>query len=293
MKILYVTDHRQIARASGGFISDYLNDLTFFGLKELYGDDVIDSTPIISLYKEYKNKFDHRHLWGGMTAFWLLDKDEAHHKGLRNNIEEKIKDKYFDLIIYGAIKRCKDYYDLVSKVYPANKIVLIDGNDEPEVDPLFNKHLYFKRELQYEHKNLLPITFSYPTHYLANINKNKIQEYGTVIPGEKHTYVFNNEEDYYKDYQDSFYGVTSKKAGWDCMRHYEIMGNYCMPYFPDLKDCPKDTLYNFPKELILEGVELANNFNMNKYYSLMDDIYKEFINNLTTKVVAYNLINRI
>ena len=51
MKILYVTDHRQIARASGGFISDYLNDLTFFGLKELYGDDVIDSTPIISLYK--------------------------------------------------------------------------------------------------------------------------------------------------------------------------------------------------------------------------------------------------
>ena len=93
MKILYVTDHRQIARASGGFISDYLNDLTFFGLKELYGDDVIDSTPIISLYKEYKNKFDHRHLWGGMTAFWLLDKDEAHHKGLRNNIEEKIKDK--------------------------------------------------------------------------------------------------------------------------------------------------------------------------------------------------------
>ena len=30
MKILYVTDHRQIAIASGGFISDYLNDLTFF-----------------------------------------------------------------------------------------------------------------------------------------------------------------------------------------------------------------------------------------------------------------------
>ena len=293
MKILYVTNHIQIGRASEGFISDYLNDLTFFGLKELYGDDVTDSTPIISLYKEYKNKFDHKYLWGGMTAFWLLDKDEARHKGSRNNIEEKIKDKYFDLIIYGAIKRCKDYYDLASKVYPANKIVLIDGNDEPGVDPLFHKHLYFKRELQYEHKNLLPITFSYPTHYLANINKNKIKKYGTVIPGKKHTYIFNNEEDYYKDYQDSFYGVTHKKAGWDCMRHYEIMGNYCMPYFTDLKDCPKDTLYNFPKELILEGVELANNFDMNKYYSLMDDIYEEFKNNLTTKVVAYNLINRI
>ena len=77
------------------------------------------------------------------------------------------------------------------------------------------------------------------------------------------------------------------------MRHYEIMGNYCMPYFPDLKDCPKDTLYNFPKELILEGTNLSNNFDIKKYYSLMDDIYKEFKNNLTTKAVAYSLINKV
>ena len=289
MKILYVTDHRQIAIASGGFISDYLNDLTFFGLKELFGDDVIDSTPIISLYKEYKDQIHPMYLWGGMTSFWLLDKNTAD----RSNIKEKIQDKYYDLIIYGAIKRCRDYYDLVSKVYPDNKVILLDGNDDSEVDQLYQKHLYFKRELRQDHKNLLPITFSYPTHYLAKPNKNKTQQYGTVIPGKKETYVFDNEKDYFEDYQKSYYGVTSKKAGWDCMRHYEIMGNYCLPYFPDMKDCPKNTLFNFPKELIIEGTELASNFDIDEYYRILDSIYDYTKNNLTTKAIAQYIIDKV
>ena len=289
MKILYVTDHRQIAIASGGFISDYLNDLTFFGLKELFGDDVIDSTPIISLYKEYKDQIHPMYLWGGMTSFWLLDKNTAD----RSNIKEKIQDKYYDLIIYGAIKRCRDYYDLVSKVYPDNKVILLDGNDDSEVDQLYQKHLYFKRELRQDHKNLLPITFSYPTHYLAKPNKNKTQQYGTVIPGRKETYVFDNEKDYFEDYQKSYYGVTSKKAGWDCMRHYEIMGNYCLPYFPDMKDCPKNTLFNFPKELIIEGTELASNFDIDEYYRILDSIYDYTKNNLTTKAIAQYIIDKV
>ena len=289
MKILYVTDHRQIAIASGGFISDYLNDLTFFGLKELFGDDVVDSTPIISLYKEYKDQIHPMYLWGGMTSFWLLDKNTAD----RSNIKEKIQDKYYDLIIYGAIKRCRDYYDLVSKVYPDNKVILLDGNDDSEVDQLYQKHLYFKRELRQDHKNLLPITFSYPTHYLAKPNKNKTQQYGTVIPGRKETYVFDNEKDYFEDYQKSYYGVTSKKAGWDCMRHYEIMGNYCLPYFPDMKDCPKNTLFNFPKELIIEGTELASNFDIDEYYRILDSIYDYTKNNLTTKAIAQYIIDKV
>ena len=289
MKILYVTDHRQIAIASGGFISDYLNDLTFFGLKELFGDDVVDSTPIISLYKEYKDQIHPMYLWGGMTSFWLLDKNTAD----SSNIKEKIQDKYYDLIIYGAIKRCRDYYDLVSKVYPDNKVILLDGNDDSEVDQLYQKHLYFKRELRQDHKNLLPITFSYPTHYLAKPNKNKTQQYGTVIPGRKETYVFDNEKDYFEDYQKSYYGVTSKKAGWDCMRHYEIMGNYCLPYFPDMKDCPKNTLFNFPKELIIEGTELASNFDIDEYYRILDSIYDYTKNNLTTKAIAQYIIDKV
>ena len=95
------------------------------------------------------------------------------------------------------------------------------------------------------------------------------------------------------DYQKSYYGVTSKKAGWDCMRHYEIMGNYCLPYFPNLAFCPKNTLYNFPKDLILEGSKLMHSFNESKYYDILEEIFCYFKKHLTTKAVAKELINRI
>lgn len=289
MKILYVTDHIDIARASGGFINDYQNDLVFYGLRELFGDDVVDSTQIISLYKDYENKIHPQHLWGGMTTFWLIGENNID----RTNIEEKIKDRYYDFIIYGAIKRCKQYYDLVSKVYPADKVILIDGNDEPEVDPLYTKHLYFKRELQQKHPNLIPITFGIPTSKLALPSRNKIQDYATCIPGQPETYIFKDEKSYYEDYQRSYYGVTMKKAGWDAMRHYEILGNYCLPYFIGLEDCPEGTLANLPKDLLLEGKKLAENFEESKYYTILDEVFEYTKKNLTTENIANYIISKL
>jgi hypothetical protein len=289
MKILYITNHIDIAKASGGFINDYQNDLVFYGLRELFGDDVVDSTQIVSLYKEYENKIHPQHLWGGMTTFWLIEENNID----RIDIEEKIKDKYYDLIIYGAIKRCKNYYDLVSKVYPLNKIILIDGNDEPELDPLYTKHLYFKRELQEKHPNLLPITFCIPTCKLSTPIKNKTQEYATCIPGQPETYLFKDEKSYYEDYQKSYYGVTMKKAGWDAMRHYEILGNYCLPYFIGLEDCPESTLANLPKDLLLEGRNLVKNFDESKYFIILNEVFEYTKNNLTTKNIANYILNFI
>jgi hypothetical protein len=289
MKILYVTNYIEIAKASGGFINDYQNDLVFYGLRELFGDDVVDSTQIIPLYKEYKDKIHKQCLWGGMTVFWLIEYNNID----RSNIEEKIKDQYYDLIIYGAIKRCKQYYDLVSKYYPSNKVILIDGNDEPELDPLYTKHLYFKRELQGSYSNVLPITFGIPTCKLAVPNKNKTQEYATCIPGQPETYIFKSEQSYYEDYQRSYYGVTMKKAGWDCMRHYEILGNYCIPYFIGLEDCPQNTLANLPKELLIEGKKLVNNFDEQKYFSILNDVFNYTKSNLTTKNIANYILSKI
>ena len=287
MNILYVTNFREIARQSGGFISDYQNDLVFYGLRELYGDNVVDSTQIISLYKEYEGKIPTQHLWGGMTTFWLIGENNIN----RENIEQKIKDKFYDLIIYGSIKRCKDYYNLVIEHYPDEKVVLIDGNDEPELDPLYERHLYFKRELTVDHPNVKPITFGIPTCKLAQPNKNKTQEYATCIPGQPETYIFDNEKSYYQDYQKSYYGVTMKKAGWDCMRHYEILGNYCIPYFTDLEKCPEHTLANLPKDLLLQAKDLANSFDKEKYYHILDRLFEYTKKNLTTKSIAKYIIN--
>jgi hypothetical protein len=294
MKVLYITNHNSIAACSGGYISDYLNDLTYYGFYELFKDgvidEIVDSTPIISLYKENQSKIPKQCLWGGMTAFWLIDGDNPN----RINIQSKIENKYYDLIVYGASRRCLDYFELVKKVYDPKKIVLLDGNDDCYVHSLSDIHPYFKRECYSYHSNVFPISFSYPTCKISTPNKEKIQSYGTVIPGEKSTYIFSNETDYFKDYNNSYYGVTMKKAGWDCMRHYEIMGNYCMPYFLDIDKCPEHTLTTLPKDAIKRGNELINkDFDITKYYDIMDECFLHFKQHCTTKEMARYILNKI
>lgn len=292
MKILYVTNHMDILKASGGFLNDFINDATFYGLKELYGNSVVDSTKIITLYKEYQSQISRRNLWGGMTLFWLIDNDDVD----RSNIEENIKNKYYDIIIYGAIKRCKDYYDLVTQYYPDNRIICIDGNDESELDNLYLKHLYFKRELHIEHPNLRPMSCSIPGCKITTRFLDKTQEYGTVIPGVPETYVFTDEQEYYDDYNKSYYGVTTKKAvtgWWESMRTLEILANRCIPFFPELENCPSNILTHLPKTLLIEGRDLAYNFDKQKYFCILDELFEYTKKHLTTKAMAQYIIDEI
>jgi hypothetical protein len=287
MKILYITNYIDIAKASGGFINDYLNDLLFHGLTELENIEVIDSTPIIHLYKENQNKIPIHHLWGkGFTSTYLINNNNID----RSNIEEKIKDKYFDLIIYGAVNRCLDYYDIVSKIYPSNKIFLIDGSDSVDIHNLSTVHPYFKRELTLN--KCIPIHFAIPECKITLNKLNKIQEYGSIIPGQG-GYKFDIEQDYYNDYNKSYFGVTMKKAGWDCMRHYEILANNCIPYFIDLENCPKQILTNLPKELLLEARELTKSFEEQKYFIILNKLFEYTKNKLTTKQLANYVLNYV
>lgn len=286
MKILYITNHKSIFH-NGGFINDYMNDLLFYGLTELENVEVTDSTPIIHLYKQYKSDINPRTLWGkGFTSTFLIDEDNVD----RTNIEEKIENKYFDLIIYGAVNRCLDYYDLVSKVYPSNKIFLIDGADDTSIHPLSLKHPYFKRELTTS--AFIPIHFAIPECKITNIFLEKTQEYGSIIPGQS-GYIFDDEHWYYLDYNKSYYGVTLKKAGWDCMRHYEILANHCIPYFVDLESCPKYTLTNLPKKLLLEAKQLSENFEKQSYFNILNEMFEYTKNNLTTKHLAKYVLNHV
>lgn len=286
MKILYITNYKSIFN-NGGFINDYMNDLLFYGLTELENVEVIDSTPIIHLYKQYKPNVNPQLLWGkGFTSTFLIDKDNID----RTNIEEKIENKYFDLIIYGAVNRCLDYYDLVSKIYSPNKIFLIDGADDTSIHPLSLKHPYFKRELTTS--AFIPIHFAIPECKITSDKQIKIQEYGTIIPNIT-GYKFNDEKSYYLDYNKSYYGVTMKKAGWDCLRHYEILANNCIPYFVDLESCPKYTLTNLPKDMLLEARYLLEDFNTEYYEDILEFLFDYTKNNLTTKNLAKYVVERI
>jgi hypothetical protein len=145
---------------------------------------------------------------------------------------------------------------------------------------------------------IYPITFSIPEEKIVTASVielifQKTKIVSNLIPGDLSTYIYNTEEEYYAEYQKSYFAITIKKAGWDCMRHYEILGNYCMPYFIGLEDCPKNTLANFPKELLLEAKNIAENFEEQKYFSILDDVFNYTKNHLTTKNLANYIINHI
>ena len=54
----------------------------------------------------------------------------------------------------------------------------------------------------------------------------------------------------------AMFGVTRSKAGWDCMRHLEIMAAGCIPFFTDLDELPSLTMQLYPKGLLQEAKAL-------------------------------------
>lgn len=104
---------------------------------------------------------------------------------------------------------------------------------------------------------LHPISFSIHHSKIIQSLKEKEKLFAKSVPiFMKAPRDFDNEKDYYNDYAISYYSHTRKKGGIDCMRHYEILANGSIPYFFGLDKCPNNTLTNFPKELVLEGMKL-------------------------------------
>jgi hypothetical protein len=131
-----------------------------------------------------------------------------------------------------------------------------------------NRFLYFKREwipeevnvsrfykilprflcrLLPQPKNLRKISFSIPLSKIVNSlpQKSKLftrhivdEEVAKRVEGSATSYAFENEEHYYQDIQASKFGITTKRSGWDCLRHYEIAANGAVMCFKDLDKKP-------------------------------------------------------
>lgn len=325
MKILFLTTERE----------DYLQDSILHGLRNLIGSDVIDYPQKKILYKPFKRIDTYGR---GFTLYNLLDNIEVD----RDNIEEKLKDNIFDLVIFGSIQRQVALYIKYKKYLNEGKTLLFDGEDTPA---LFSYHgyywrkfsfwfiprpnkrfIYFKREwtpdtkfyryykiipkvflkLLPEPKNLRTISFSIPEEKIVKSLPVKTKlfpkhivdpEVTAKVEGSLTRYAFENEADYYIDLQFSKFGITTKRAGWDCMRHYEIAANGAVICFKDLDKKPETCA---PHGLI-PGV---NCISYKSYDDLMDQILKigdekynelqvaslNWIRNNTTIKVAQNLI---
>lgn len=280
MKILYIAQNKHL---------DYQDDCLFIGLRELFGSDVIDVNKKYHSYENYSESVENFH-GKGLTVTKILEDLNID----RDDILNKIKKSFFDYIIYGSIWRCMDYLDEVIHYYPKNKILIIDGEDHTIIHNIYNLNFpYFKRELILEKPNLYPISFAIPT-CKVNFNKNKIKDKAFITPKDRSTYIYDDENSYYADYNEARFGFTMKKAGWDCLRHYEIMGNGCIPYFENIENCPQLTMHSFPKEIcinIKKDLKILSPKNVyDKYINILQE---HFLKNNTTISNAQNFINLI
>ncbi|CAN5721229.1 hypothetical protein BH10BAC3_BH10BAC3_33880 [soil metagenome] len=114
--------------------------------------------------------------------------------------------------------------------------------------------------------------------------------------GEQH-YAFDTEVAYYADIQKSKFGITTKRSGWDCMRHYEIAANGAVICFRNLDQKPVGSaphglnqtnciIYKDYTDLMLQ----VDSLNSNAYLVLQQNS-RQWIGNYTTSAVAQRLLD--
>ena len=107
-----------------------------------------------------------------------------------------------------------------------------------------------------------PLTFGIPSKHVQDAVQPKGRALSTVVPGDWSTYAYmpredqtpqqraQLERDYYVDMQRSFFGLTWKKGGWDCLRHIELLASGCLPLFTDIARAPRGVLSLYPKRVL-------------------------------------------
>ena len=183
-----------------------MHDIVLHGLREIYGNSVIDYPGVWYMYRDEvkKRNYDISNLWGkGFTLYNLLSNYQQID---RTDIENKIKTNYFDFIIFGSIDKPQLFFD--EAINSKSKIIFIDGNDHPFInEQITDKGVYFKRELISDNiKNVYPINFAIPKEKIVHtINSKPLNILAPLIPGKYSTYIYENEQDYYQSYQNSIF----------------------------------------------------------------------------------------
>jgi hypothetical protein len=195
----------------------------------------------------------------GYTVFAKLN--PALRAGVGQCSTEEIRDgiaaRQYDAVLYTSIWRCNDYLADVLQRYRRSEIIALDGEDLTSVANVAVRTTYFKRELIEPYtKTCLPIAFAYPSYFSPPLDwrePDRTQLLAPCVPGYTKSYVFKTEEAYFRQYSKSIFALTVKKAGWDCMRHYEILKAGSIPFFPDIIEKPNETMSEYPIGLQTEA----------------------------------------
>lgn len=267
MNILYITTDEQ----------DYLSDSLLIGLKELNNYNIIEYPGNNYIYKFINNETVKSNLYGnGFTLYNLIDKIKqnkisklplnfnqydliifssiARQYNLFLNICKNIDNKKIILIDGEDTQEIVPFYGVFLK----NPFYFLKIKN-------LTKFIYFKRELSETNiynkiynflsisnrriiNKFKTISFSIPASKIIEILPVKLKMFPEHIVDDEirenlynnfaSTYKFNTEKEYYNDLQISKYGITTKRSGWDCLRHYEIAANGTVICFRDLDKKP-------------------------------------------------------
>lgn len=226
---------------------DYQLDCLLHGLRTIDG---IETTDYPRLWYMYSSEFgpgkkNLSDVYGrGFTMYGHMpDVDVCRDE---DEVSYRIRNGYYDLVIMHAHDP-GHLAPLVIAHVPPGRIAWIDGVDEQGiVGNAISMGRYFKRELSAPTAGVLPIGFGFPAEKMS-APMPKTRAVAHCDPRDRSTYIYQTEADYYRGYAESLFGITMCKAGWDCMRHYEIMAAGCLPWFVDIDLCPETTCTFLPR----------------------------------------------
>jgi hypothetical protein len=256
---------------------DYLADSVFHGLRTLIGENVIEFPKAEYMYTDASGGIWSRARAGGFTLYGLLpdlplDRDRVFQRALDGEFDLVVFGA-----IWAQFGVWSQWGPLLHRRGIA--LAVLDGADAPKPYPYswlwwrkpywwtlpraHKRTAYFKREITPKTRwfasylllppalgrslNVKPIAFSIPAEKILPDPPAKEKDFPLHIVdsevatnvGAQVDLVFDQEQDYYEDLRTSRFGVTTKRAGWDALRHYEIAANGAVPCFRDLDRKPK------------------------------------------------------
>ena len=257
LRILFLTESRE----------DYLADSLLHGLISL-GHQVVDYPRKQILYRPSESSFVNTDVavrGYGFTLYGTLDDRTVD----RSFVTQRLEKGCFDLVFFGqAWRQWGQVLDLAPLLQTV-PVVLLDGDDDTRLffrsgtrvrrygwQPFpirSGRCFYFKRELQVQpadHRlcQVRPVSFSIPAEKIRPRDvRSKTQRLATHCVdyevaqrcGLHSSYAFSSEDSYYADLAASRFAITTKRGGWDCLRHYEIAAAGALPCVRNLEEKPQ------------------------------------------------------
>ena len=262
LRILFLTNDRE----------DYLADGLLHGLRQLPGLEVVDYPRKECMYeggRQCKVAPEFGVRGGGFSLYGVLTEPQG---GIdRSFIWQRLAAGWFDAVLIGNVWRQWGFLLQWRELFATQPLLLLDGDDDQRLYPRSGTRLrqfgigtgltnllelpsthMFKRELTNRSRkwglrlNVHPLAFSIPESLISLKLPNKSQLFPSHIVdrdlsnklGASANYVFADEQSYRSDLASSRFGITTRRAGWDCLRHYEIAAAGAVICFRDLAQKP-------------------------------------------------------